>query len=135
MKIILAGHGKIGTSMLESTEMVIGECNNFYSVEFHKGESPEDILDKYRKIIGENINEDILILTDLFGGSPYNAAAMLAMTNEKVEVLTGLSLPLCAELATMEAICAKESVEYLKNSSKDFVVSFRDQIIDDEEEL
>lgn len=135
MKVILAGHGKIGTSMLESTEMVIGECNNFYSVEFHKGESPEDIIGRYQKIIGENINEDILILTDLFGGSPYNAAAVLAMKNEKVEVLTGLSLPLCAELATMDAVCAKESVKYLKDSSKDFVVSFRDQILDEEEEL
>ena len=135
MKVILVGHGKIGTAMHESTQMVIGECKNFYSVEFHKGESPEDILNKYNKIIGNDLHEEALIVTDLFGGSPYNAAAILAMKNKNVEVLTGLSLPLCAELATMDTISAKESASYLKNLSKDFVVSFRDLIVEDEEEL
>ena len=32
MIVILAGHGKIGTAMLESTQMVIGECSNFVVV-------------------------------------------------------------------------------------------------------
>lgn len=134
MIVILAGHGRIGTAMLESTQMVIGECNNFFSVEFHKGEGPEDIIKKYNEIL-EGKEDDVLIVTDLFGGSPYNAAAVVAMKNEKAEVLTGLSLPLCAELATMDAKCAKEASDYLKEAGKDFVKSFRDQIIEDEEEL
>lgn len=74
-------------------------------------------------------------MTDLFGGSPYNAAAVLAMKNDKAEVLTGLSLPLCAELATMEAVSAKEASSYMKEAGKEFVKSFRDQTLEDEEEL
>ena len=135
MIVILAGHGRIGTAVLESTQMVIGECSDFFSVEFQKGEGPEDIIKKYNEILTGRENEEVLIVTDLFGGSPYNAAAVLAMNNEKVEVLTGLSLPLCAELAVMEAACAKEASAYMKEAGKEFVKSFRDQILEDEEEL
>ena len=135
MIVILAGHGRIGTAVLESTQMVIGECSDFFSVEFQKGEGPEDIIKKYNEILTGRENEEVLIVTDLFGGSPYNAAAVLAMNNEKVEVLTGLSLPLCAELAVMDAASVKEASEYLKEAGKEFVKSFRDQILEDEEEL
>ena len=135
MIVILAGHGKIGTAMLESTQMVIGKCSNFFSVEFHKGEGPEDIIEKYNKILAGKENEEVLIVTDLFGGSPYNAAAVLAMKNDKVEVLTGLSLPLCAELAVMDTVSVKEASAYMKEAGKEFVKSFRDQTLEDEEEL
>ena len=135
MIVILAGHGRIGTAVLESTQMVIGECSDFFSVEFQKGEGPEDIIKKYNEILTGRENEEVLIVTDLFGGSPYNAAAVLAINNEKVEVLTGLSLPLCAELAVMDAASVKEASEYLKEAGKEFVKSFRDQTIEDEEEL
>lgn len=128
MKIILAGHGKIATEMNRSVKMIFGELSNFFEVEFYEGESMYDIVEKYKLILeNESKGSETLIITDLFGGSPYNAAAALAMTNEKVEVLTGLSMPLCLEVASKNHVyTVKQIVDEIKEIQSDFVKSFRD---------
>lgn len=129
MNVILSGHGNVGTSMKESVEMIFGTVDKFYPVEFHKGEGTEDLIRKYKNIINEN-EEETIIIADLFCGSPYNAASIIAIENDSVEVISGMSLPICLDIATMyNSSNSKEIIEHVKKSVQEYTKSFREQLI------
>jgi PTS system mannose-specific IIA component len=93
--IIIVTHGKLAEALLATAEMIIGSQQSIGAIAFETG---QDVLDLQGKICRKlkEIAEDgeVLILVDLLGGSPYNAAAMLAMTMPKVKVVTGVNLPM-----------------------------------------
>lgn len=101
MNIILVGHGRTGTAMKEATEMIFGEMTGFFPIEFLPGEGYESLAEKLRSLIHSHdmAPDRTIILTDLFSGSPYNAAATLALQGEAADVIAGMSLPICLTLA------------------------------------
>lgn len=94
---IFCAHGKLACAMLESVQMVYGEAN-VEAVAFVPGENASDIINKLEKLVSTHTNDEWLIAVDLQCGSPWNAAATLAMRNPEIRVISGLSLPLALEL-------------------------------------
>ena len=99
---IFCAHGRLACAMLESVQMVYGDVN-VAAVEFVPGENAGDIADKLQKLVSAHIQDEGLIAVDLQCGSPWNAAATLAMRNPKLRVISGLSLPLALELVDNQA--------------------------------
>lgn len=99
MHIILAAHGLLAKEMLNSTEMICGKQKNVDVIEFVPGEDTEDLIQKYMGCISKlEKDSEILIVVDLFGGSPYNAAFDIVMKNKKIDILTGMNMPMLLEL-------------------------------------
>lgn len=121
MKIILAAHGKFAQELLASANMVYGQIDNLNVITFLPGENTETLKTKYREIIsGCQPEEEILFLVDLFGGSPYNAAFEIAIGEERIEVLTGLSLPMLIETSELrEMQPGIKAAEVYENLSRD----------------
>ncbi|EJG2190121.1 PTS sorbose transporter subunit IIA [Citrobacter freundii] len=94
---IFCAHGKLACAMLESVQMVYGDAN-VEAVAFVPGENASDIVEKLKKLVSIHTGDEWLIAVDLQGGSPWNAAATLAMHNPAIRVISGLSLPLALEL-------------------------------------
>ncbi len=97
VKAIFCAHGQLACAMLESVQMVYGEAD-VSAVAFVPGENASDIAEKLEKLVSAHIQSEWLIAVDLQCGSPWNAAATLAMRNPKLRVISGLSLPLALEL-------------------------------------
>lgn len=139
MNFILAGHGNIAVEMKNSIEMIAGEYPNVRAITFQLGDGIETLKDKYLKIINQSTEQPFIIITDIFSGSPYNAAAMLAMQSENIEVISGLSLPLCLALLHLDysSISLEETFEQLNDMKSDFIKSFKKIVknIAEEEEL
>lgn len=139
MNFILAGHGNIAVEMKNSIEMIAGEYPNVRDITFQLGDGIETLKDKYLKIINQSTEQQFIIITDIFSGSPYNAAAMLAMQSENIEVISGLSLPLCLALLHLDysSISLEETFEQLNDMKSDFIKSFKKiaKNIAEEEEL
>lgn len=139
MNFILAGHGNIAVEMKNSIEMIAGEYPNVRAITFQLGDGIETLKDKYLKIINQSTEQPFIIITDIFSGSPYNAAAMLAMQSENIEVISGLSLPLCLALLHLDysSISIEETFEQLNDMKSDFIKSFKKiaKNIAEEEEL
>lgn len=139
MNFILAGHGNIAVEMKNSIEMIVGEYPNVRAITFQLGDGIETLKDKYLKIINQSTEQPFIIITDIFSGSPYNAAAMLAMQSENIEVISGLSLPLCLALLHLDysSISLEETFEQLNDMKSDFIKSFKKiaKNIAEEEEL
>lgn len=139
MNFILAGHGNIAVEMKNSIEMIAGEYPNVRAITFQLGDGIETLKDKYLKIMNQSTEQPFIIITDIFSGSPYNAAAMLAMQSENIEVISGLSLPLCLALLHLDysSISLEETFEQLNDMKSDFIKSFKKiaKSIAEEEEL
>jgi PTS system sorbose-specific IIA component len=94
---IFCAHGQLACAMLDSVRMVYGDVN-VSAVEFVPGENAGDIAAKLEELVSTHSNDEWLIAVDLQCGSPWNAAAGLAMKNPLLRVISGLSLPLALEL-------------------------------------
>ncbi len=127
MNFILAGHGNIAVEMKNSIEMIAGEYPNVHAITFQLGDGIETLKDKYLNIINQSTEQPFIIITDIFSGSPYNAAAMLAMQLGNIEVISGLSLPLCLALLHLDysSISFEETFEQLNDIKSDFIKSFK----------
>lgn len=101
VRIILVSHGSFSKGLYETMEMVLGPQEKLSYV----GLYPEQGVD----ILKENIvkefekaedGEEILVLTDLFYGSPFNAMVQL-MNTWDVYHMTGINVPLLMEILLM----------------------------------
>ncbi|KYK86763.1 mannose/fructose/sorbose PTS transporter subunit IIA [Aggregatibacter actinomycetemcomitans] len=125
--IIVATHGKFSEEIVNSAAMVFGEDENCHVVTFLPGEGGEHLVEKYNAIIATlPENEPVLFLVDLFGGSPYNAAARVATGRENTDIVTGISLPMLLEvLDAKNGASLPELVETAKEVGVAAVKSFR----------
>ncbi|MDO4686723.1 MAG: mannose/fructose/sorbose PTS transporter subunit IIA [Corynebacterium sp.] len=100
--IIVAAHGESAPALVDSAAMIVGEINNVHSVTFVPGQGPEDLLEAYKLIVDNNSDdaEDLLLLVDLFGGSPYNAGARFVAERDNADVVSGVSIPMLVEVFT-----------------------------------
>ncbi len=94
--IILCGHGEFSTGVLSASNMIFGEQENLSAITFNQSEGLEDLKEKYESLI--DLDEETLIMVDLFGGSPYNAAAQVAYGKDNIDIVTGLNLPMLLEV-------------------------------------
>jgi len=93
--VLLASHGQFAQYALESAQMIMGPQENceFLTV------SVDDTLDNSKKLIKEKVKnleteKGLIIIVDVFGGTPSNISSELLLQSENVLVVTGLNLPL-----------------------------------------
>jgi len=79
--------------------MIVGDVDNVHAVTFVPGQGPDDLLEAYGNAIGDS-DDDVLILVDLFGGSPYNAGARFVAEREGSDVVSGVNIPMLVEVFT-----------------------------------
>ena len=138
--IIVGTHGRFAEELVKSCEMICGEQSNVRAVTLVPGEGPDDVVAKYEAAIKELTCEDgVLFLNDLFGGSPYNAACRLVISNEAYGIVTGVNLPMLIEMCSAQMAddgsdvkaLMERAVEAGRNGTQTFHAS---QISDDEED-
>ncbi|WP_122646088.1 PTS sugar transporter subunit IIA [Enterococcus mediterraneensis] len=98
MKIILCGHGYYGNALKESAEMIAGSQPQLTAIDFTPELAVKDLVMKMQEVILENEHEEIIILTDIPGGSPANAATLCKKLYPTIHVVTGCSLVLLLSL-------------------------------------
>ena len=118
IQVIVAAHGKLAAELVNSSEMVFGEVEGLHGVTFVPGEGQDTLVEKYEAIIAEcDPSDSVLFLVDLFGGSPYNAAARVAAKRPQDDIVTGVSLPMLLEV--LDAKDDAKSAESLAETAKE----------------
>ena len=137
MKLIVSAHGMLAKEVVNSAGMVFGAIDDLDIVTFVPGENAryKELIDGYKE------DEEILFLVDLFGGSPYNAAFETVIGQDRMDVITGLSLPMLIDVVgirTMEEdikageVYDKLSGDYVKSCKKLLGNTNEDEMEDDE---
>ncbi len=99
--LLLVTHGKIGFEMLEALNQIVGPQPQAKSI----GINPEDDMETCRNAIltaikDVNSGQGVVLLTDMFGGTPSNLA-LSVMPKTNAVVLAGVNLPMIIKLASL----------------------------------
>ncbi len=97
--ILLVTHGKLGEELLETARKIAGEgLENSKALCIEWNNHMKDISNRMANAIKElDKGEGVLILTDMFGGTPSNVSFSF-IGDKKVEVITGVNLPMIIKI-------------------------------------
>ena len=127
--VLVATHGEMANGIFDAIDMICGTQENFKIVYLKRGQDAESFGEELGERINElNSGDGVIVLVDLLGATPMNQSALNLYKSDKVEVITGVNLPMVVT-ATMERDCfsdIKELVEKIKNDGKDSVCSVRE---------
>ena len=123
ISVIIGTHGMFSEEILKSAEMIFGTQENVGTVTFKPGEGVENLLEKYNKLINElDCTDGVLFMVDLFGGSPFNAASIIAMKHDNMEIVAGVNLPMILEtLGSRDFSSLSELLAIAENSGKEAI--------------
>lgn len=98
--IVIVAHFNLAKEMAKAVELIVGKQERFSHVDIFPHEDMEaikkKITDAIKSVDGGN---GVIILTDMFGGTPSNISLSF-LEEGKVEVVTGVNLPMLIKLAT-----------------------------------
>lgn len=97
--IIVTGHGKFPEGILSAVSLVAGKPDNTAAVNFEMGQSSEDLKGAMTGAMESLEGDEVLILADLVGGTPFNTAAALRTerTDRKIKVIAGVNMAALVE--------------------------------------
>lgn len=130
--IILSGHGNFATGLQSSIELLAGKNEDVYYIDFTVNDTDITLKEKFNEILNKNLEEEILFVCDILGGTPFKTAAELANDKENMEVVVG-----CNVGSIIEAILQRDMMtlgqlaESIVNSSKESTIRFEKVIIDE----
>jgi len=98
--VVIVTHGNLARDLVEVTELIVGTCPGLIPVTIQPQEGIAEIAKKVESSIkSADKGKGVLILTDLFGGTPSNVSLSFLQQN-KVEVLSGVNLPMMIKIVT-----------------------------------
>lgn len=97
---VIVSHGRVASELLGAAETVVGELNHIAAVSIGWNDDVETAKDEIAKAIKKvSSGNGVLLLTDMFGGTPTNISAMFIVEGQ-VEIVTGVNLPMVIKLAS-----------------------------------
>jgi len=99
--IVVVTHGQLARELVSAAEMIIGEIPNVTAVSIGWHESPDDAQREIEQaILYADSGKGTVVLTDMFGGTPSNLS-LTFLEKGRVEVVTGVNLPMLIRLASL----------------------------------
>ena len=99
--VVVVTHGQLANELVNAAEMIVGDLPQFaaVSIGWHDevNDARADIVNAIARVQGDS---GVLILTDMFGGTPSNLGLTFLEAN-RVEVITGVNLPMLIKAANL----------------------------------
>lgn len=118
---VIISHGLVAAELVKAAEMIVGSLGHITAVSLGWHDDVEQARRTIKQAIDRvNQGRGVLLLTDMFGGTPTNIAATF-LGVEPVEVVTGVNLPMIIKLANqspdddLETVARKVKEQGQKN--------------------
>lgn len=121
--VIIASHGSFAHASLESAELIIGKQDYVKTIGVTIDKNVDDVYDEFVDAI-QKLPGEILILTDIKGGTPFNVAFRLKSGCPDLKIIYGFNMPLLLEILSNRDISLDELEQYInkiKDESCDFL--------------
>jgi len=101
--VVVVTHGQLATELVNAAEAIIGDLPQFAAVSIGWHHDVDDAREEIHQAITRVQGPSgVLLLTDMFGGTPSNLALTFLEAN-RVEILTGVNLPILIKLASLQS--------------------------------
>jgi mannose PTS system EIIA component len=98
--ILIVSHGRLAEALISSVQFIVGNLQRIKGVSIWPRDRTEEVRDRIKKGMNEvNDGDGVVILTDIFGGTPTNLSLSF-LEDEKVEVVTGVNMPMLLTLSS-----------------------------------
>ena len=120
--IVVVAHGKLAEAFVAVTEHVVGKQTQIKAI----GIEPEDNAEQARERIVQAIKDvdtgsGVVILTDMFGGTPSNLAISV-MKGEGLDVIAGVNLPMMIKLASVRGkVPLEDAVNQAQDAARKYI--------------
>jgi PTS system mannose-specific IIA component len=97
--IVVVTHGQLAAELVNAARQIVGEIPRIAAVSIGWADDMNAAREAIERALGEVGAEGALVLTDMFGGTPTNV--MLPFLSERVEIVTGVNLPMLIKLTSL----------------------------------
>ena len=120
--IVLVTNGRLAEELLIALQHVVGKPSNIETISIGSEDDLEarraDILEAVSQADGKN---GVIILTDMFGGTPSNLAISLMETG-RIEIISGMNLPMLIKLASTRSDASlADAVEQAQDAGRKYI--------------
>lgn len=122
--ILVVTHGKLAEELVNAFRVIVSApaADGFASI-LAASIDWETNIDDAKALIGKSLSQlgrsDVLILTDMFGGTPTNLAVLFA--TEGVEVVTGVNLPMLVKASQVSHLSAVEAARIVRDQGRESI--------------
>ena len=120
--LVLVTHGQLASQFVAAMEHVVGPQKQVAAICI----GPDDDMEQRRRdildaVANADTGEGVILLTDMFGGTPSNLAISV-MDKARVEVIAGVNLPMLIKLASVrETKDLREAVDQAQESGRKYI--------------
>jgi PTS system mannose-specific IIA component len=99
--VVIVTHYRLGDEFLQALRLIVPDAPEFHAVAIEPTQSVEEMRSRIAAALeAADRGEGVLVLTDMFGGTPSNISLSF-LSEQHVEVVTGVNLPMLIKLATL----------------------------------
>lgn len=130
ISVVIITHGRSADALRETVQMIIGEQQQVFTVDFLPDENMDSLLKKIKTLA---LPPAVLFLVDFSGGSPFNAAALYRQGVAQCEVVTGVNIPMLVNvlierdegttLAELAGLAQQSGSEGIIRLRTDFIIA------------
>ncbi len=125
--ILLVSHYTFAQSLKETVELIIGVKKNLAAVSISKDDKIDFFSEKLKNAVNSlDEGDGVLILADMFGGSPSNVALSLYAKNDKVKIITGVNLPIVIEALMYSHKSLEELVRIILEKKEKTIIDVKE---------
>ena len=121
--IVIVAHGGLAREYLSAVEHVVGKQQGMVAVAIEEDHDREDKQDEIcRAANGVDAGDGVLVVTDMFGGSPSNLSLLACMGRDR-RILYGANLPMLIKLAKSRDLGVNEAVVAALDAGRKYINS------------
>ncbi len=99
---VIVTHGNLGIELLKTAEIIVGKTRNISVVSIDQKDSVDSARERVKTAIKDvDAGDGVLLLTDMFGGTPSNIGISF-LDELNIEVVSGVNLPMLMKISSME---------------------------------
>jgi PTS system mannose-specific IIA component len=115
--VVIVTHSRLGEEFLRALALIVPDPPKFEAVAIEPGDSVDEMRGAIdAALTAADLGGGVLVLTDMFGGTPSNISLSF-LDDRRVEVVTGVNLPMLIKLGTLRE---EKSLEDLARYIKDY---------------
>ncbi|MCZ9838414.1 PTS sugar transporter subunit IIA [Brachyspira hyodysenteriae] len=125
--LILMSHGNLASTLIESAKIILGDISDYdYDViNFQVDNTFAQIENQLKTLLEKYEDNQILIMTDIYGGTPFNIASRFYRKNDNICLISGMNLDMVIEYFSSDLYYnTKKFIDEIISVSKDSIALY-----------
>ena len=111
MRYLLISHGPFAKAAVESLQMIMGECSNVDALSVMLDSTIQSTVEEINSVVDSHSEDQFVIVTDIRGGTPFNASYRVLKEKGNCVLISGFNLPLLLDLLLLPSDSLEAVIE------------------------